>query len=210
MTTEFSPKKHWENIYNTKSLQEVSWYQPTPATSLNFIQVLQLSADAAIIDIGGGDSFLVDHLLNAGYTNLTVLDISEAAIHRAKARLGNRADHVTWIVSDINEFKPTTTYDLWHDRAAFHFLTDGNKIKRYVDTVHTALHSFGSFILGTFSENGPKKCSGIDITQYSQQSMASLFTDHFVKIECTNVDHPPPFNTVQNFTFCVFKKKTTG
>lgn len=210
MTTDLNTKNHWENIYKTKSLDEVSWYQPTPATSLDFIQSLKLDLNAAIIDVGGGDSYLVDHLLSAGYTNITVLDISSAAIDRAKNRLANRANLVKWIVCDVNDFNPTQTYDLWHDRAAFHFLTQNDQIKQYVDTVNRGLKPFGSLILGTFSENGPKKCSGIEITQYSQQSMARLFTEDFVKVECINVDHPTPFNTIQNFTFCRFKSKNTG
>ncbi len=207
MTTKFDPKKHWENIYTTKSLEDVSWYQPTPEISLEFIGTLQLNLDAAIIDVGGGDSFLVDHLLKAGYTNITVLDISAAAIDRAKNRLGERASQVNWIVEDINRFVPTQSYDLWHDRAAFHFLTHSENIKRYVSTVNEALNPFGSLIIGTFSENGPIKCSGIEITQYSQQSMVRTFADKFVKIECANVDHNTPFDTVQNFTFCRFKKR---
>ncbi len=207
MTTKFDPKKHWENIYTTKSLEDVSWYQPTPEISLEFIGTLQLNLDAAIIDVGGGDSFLVDYLLKAGYTNITVLDISAAAIDRAKNRLGERASQVNWIVEDINRFVPTQSYDLWHDRAAFHFLTHSENIKRYVSTVNEALNPFGSLIIGTFSENGPIKCSGIEITQYSQQSMVRTFADKFVKIECANVDHNTPFDTVQNFTFCRFKKR---
>ncbi len=207
MTTEFDSKEHWEKIYTTKSLEDVSWYQPTPEISLEFIGALQLNLDSAIIDIGGGDSFLVDHLLKAGYTNITVLDISEAAINRAKDRLGDLANHVHWIVEDVNSFVPTRQYDVWHDRAAFHFLTKPEDIKRYVSTANQALQTFGSLIVGTFSENGPLKCSGIEITQYSQQSMVRTFADNFVKIECANVDHNTPFDTVQNFTFCRFKKR---
>ena len=207
MTTKFDPKKHWENIYTTKSLEDVSWYQPTPEISLEFIGALQLNLDAAIIDVGGGDSFLVDHLLKAGYTNITVLDISAAAIDRAKNRLGERASQGNWVIEDINRFVPTQSYDVWHDRAAFHFLTHSENIKRYVSTVNQALNPFGSLIIGTFSENGPIKCSGIEITQYSQQSMVRTFDDNFVKIECANVDHNTPFDTVQNFTFCRFKKR---
>lgn len=210
MTTDFEAKAHWEKIYETKSLDEVSWYQPVPSTSLDYIQHLKLPLNAAIIDVGGGDSFLVDHLLNAGYTNVTVLDISSKAIDRAQKRLGDRSEQVTWIVSDINDFNANGQYDLWHDRAAFHFLTDTEQITAYVHRVSKALTSFGALVLASFSENGPTKCSGIAITQYSQQSMVQLFQNDFVKMDCTNVDHPTPFGTVQNFTFCSFKRKASS
>jgi 2-polyprenyl-3-methyl-5-hydroxy-6-metoxy-1,4-benzoquinol methylase len=201
-------KSHWENIHSTKSNTDVSWYQATPVTSIDFIESLGVPKDAAIIDIGGGDSFLVDHLLALGYTNVTVLDISAAAIAKAKERVGDKSKQVKWVVSDINEFDSTENYDVWHDRAAFHFLTRDEEISKYVRTVYNGLNPFGTLILGTFSENGPTKCSGIEITQYSQESMVQLFSESFVKIECTNVDHTTPFDTVQNFTFCRFKRKS--
>jgi trans-aconitate methyltransferase len=124
----FDRKKHWENIYQTKQLSEVSWFQPTPETSLDFFNQFNVPTTAKIIDIGGGDSFLVDNLLDLGYEDITVLDISEAAIDRAKKRLGVQASNVKWIVTDVTKFKPTEKYDFWHDRAAFHFLTDEQKI----------------------------------------------------------------------------------
>ena len=200
-------KKHWENIYQTKQLNEVSWFQPVPQTSLNLISKYVKSKDAAIIDIGGGDSFLVDHLLELGYTNISVLDISEAAIERAKIRLGENANKVSWIVSDISKFEPTEKYDFWHDRAAFHFLTDKEDINRYISTVNKAITTNGILTIGTFSESGPKKCSGIEITQYTEESLANLFPNEFEKIESFYVDHPTPFDTVQNFVFGVFRKK---
>jgi 2-polyprenyl-3-methyl-5-hydroxy-6-metoxy-1,4-benzoquinol methylase len=159
-----------------------------------------------IIDVGGGDSFLVDHLLDKGYTAITVLDISEAAIQRAKQRLGNRAAKATWIVSDVTRFKPSEKYDVWHDRAAFHFLTDPVDIGKYVELVEASIAPGGKLIVGTFSETGPKKCSGIDIKQYSQEDLTSVFSKRFTKNSCLNVDHETPFNTVQNFTFCSFKR----
>ena len=158
----FDNKEHWENIYQTKNLSEVSWYQPTPETSLNFFKKFEVPLTAQIIDIGGGDSYLVDHLLELGYHNISVLDISSAAIERAKLRLGEKADKVTWIVSDITTFVPTQNYDIWHDRAAFHFLTDELSISKYVETASKVLSPSGILILGTFSNQGPTKCSGID------------------------------------------------
>jgi trans-aconitate methyltransferase len=132
----FDRKKHWENIYQTKQLKEVSWFQPRPETALNFIKQFNVPTTAKIIDIGGGDGFLVDHLLNLGYTNITVLDISATAIEKAKQRLGNAAKKVTWIVADACTFKPTQKYDFWYDRAAFHFLTQEQEILNYVKTAH--------------------------------------------------------------------------
>ena len=144
-------KEHWEKIYSEKELTEVSWYQPTPETSIQLI-VENSSKDDAIIDIGAGDSFLVDNLLELGYTNISVLDISANAISRAKKRLGDKADLVTWIISDVTEFIPTTEYDLWHDRAAFHFLRDEVDVKCYKNAVNKGLSQNGNVIIGAFSD----------------------------------------------------------
>jgi len=203
----FDRKKHWENIYQTKQLAEVSWYQPNPETSLNFIEEFGIAKDARIIDVGGGDSFLVDHLLGLGFTNLTVLDISEAALQRAQQRLGEHAHIVNWIVADVTQFEPEDKYDLWHDRAAFHFLTDEVEIEKYLKTVWNSLATDGIFIIGTFSERGPTKCSGIDIKQYSEQSMDERLSKSFEKIKCVSVDHKTPVDKIQNFVFCSFKKQ---
>lgn len=204
---EFNRKKHWENIYQTKQLHEVSWYQPTPETSLNFINELGIPKNAKIIDIGGGDSFLVDHLLDADFLDITVLDISEAAIERAKTRLGSKADNVKWIIADIADFIPTETYDLWHDRAAFHFLTQSTEIERYLSAVKNGVSPNGYLLMGTFSDQGPKKCSGIEIKQYNETTMTALFAPEFVKVTCITVDHPTPFNTSQNFIFGCFRRE---
>ncbi len=197
-------KQHWETVYQTKQANEVSWTQETPQTSLDFIRSLNLPKSASIIDIGGGDSKLVDFLLDEGYENLTVLDISATALERAKARLGERAEKVNWIVADITDFKPDTSYDVWHDRAAFHFLTDNEQIEKYLNIVHAAVTGF--LLIGTFSEDGPKKCSGLEIKQYSGTSLENVFKRDFTKIACKTEDHITPFNTIQNFTFCSFKR----
>lgn len=202
----FDRKKHWENIYQTKALHEVSWFQPTPETSLKFFKEFNVPTTAKIIDIGGGDSFLVDHLLDKNYTNITVLDISTAAIERAKQRLGERAKKVNWIVIDIANFKPTEQYDFWHDRAAFHFLTDDSEISRYVETAYQHTNPSAVLVIGTFSDQGPKKCSGIDIKQYSEASLVAQFGKMFEKINCLTIDHQTPFDTTQNFVFCSFRK----
>lgn len=204
---DFERKKHWETIYQTKELNEVSWYQPNPETSLQFFQQLEIPVTAKIIDIGGGDSFLTDHLLDLGYQDLSVLDVSETAIERAKQRLGERAKDVKWIVSDVSDFQPTTSYDCWHDRAAFHFLTKDVEVEKYVQMASKAITTGGKMIIGTFSEQGPKRCSGIDIRQYSETTMTDLFSRYFQKITCITADHKTPFDTTQNFVFCSFRKQ---
>ena len=202
-----SKKEHWENVFATKQETEVSWFQKLPQTSLDFIESIGVTKDAKIIDIGGGDSYLIDSLLKIGYTNLTLLDISSNAIERIKKRLGDEAEKVTFIVSDILDFHPTETYDFWHDRASFHFLTEQNQIKNYAALVSKAIAKDGKMVIGTFSENGPKKCSGLDITQYNEATMKAIFYSDFEVIDCFTEDHNTPFDTVQNFIFCSFKKK---
>jgi ubiquinone/menaquinone biosynthesis C-methylase UbiE len=201
----FDRKAHWENIYQSKQLNEVSWYEPTPETSLSFFNQFNTPLDAKIIDVGGGDSLLVDHLLRLGYINITILDISEAALNRAKARLGDKAAMVKWIVADAAVFTPTEKYDIWHDRAAFHFLTNEADIESYILTIKKGLNKGGRLIVGTFSEKGPTKCSGIEIRQYSEQTLSQRLGAYFQKIKCITVDHLTPFNTIQNFVFCSFK-----
>lgn len=200
-------KEHWENIYCTKQENEVSWFQQYPKTSMSFIELFSLKKDSKIIDIGGGDSHFVDALLEAGFTNVTVLDISAKAIERAKIRLEKNADKVKWIVSDVTEFVPTEKYDFWHDRAAFHFLTEEAQADKYVEITNKGIAENGILVLGTFSVNGPKKCSGLEIKQYSEESMSGKFEKYFNRIKCITEDHQTPFNTTQNFLFCSFKKK---
>lgn len=206
----FDRKKHWENIYQSKALHEVSWFQPRPESSLGIIEGMKLPTSAKIIDVGGGDSLLVDHLLELGYENITVLDISEAAIARAKQRLGARASRVQWIVADAATFEPTKPYDLWHDRAAFHFLTQEAEIAHYLNAAHQGLAPKGHLVLGTFSDQGPKKCSGIEIKQYSEANMSAQMERYFEKIDCFTVDHHTPSGGVQNFLFCHFRKRAKG
>jgi cyclopropane fatty-acyl-phospholipid synthase-like methyltransferase len=197
-------KKHWETVYETKNPDQVSWTQEKPKTALDLIHSFGLNKSAKIIDIGGGDSNLVDFLLDEGFENITVLDISEKAIEKAKLRLGANANKVNWIVSDITQFVPTTHYDVWHDRAAFHFLTSQEQINSYVAIVKKFVSNY--IIIGTFSENGPKKCSGLDIKQYSKETLTATFQNEFEVVNCFTEDHTTPFDTKQNFIFCVFKR----
>lgn len=198
-------KKHWETVYQTKQAHEVSWTQEIPTTSLEFLHQFNLPKTAKIIDIGGGDSRLVDYLLQEGYENVSVLDISKSALDRAKKRLGKAAKKVNWIVSDITEYKPTENFDLWHDRATFHFLTTKEQIGEYLTIAKTAISKY--LIVATFSESGPKKCSGLEIKQYSETDLEEQFKQGFEKIKCKAEDHVTPFQTVQNFTFCSFSKQ---
>ncbi len=200
-------KQHWDKIYQTKELKDVSWYQPVPETSLDFLHQFQVPKDAKIIDIGGGDSLFVDYLLEQGYSDVTVLDISEAALDRAKLRIGNKANTVKWVVADASSFTPTEKYDFWHDRAAFHFLTKETEIDGYISALKAGIKPEGILVLGTFSEQGPKKCSGIEIKQYSEVSMTERIKMLFDKIKCITVDHTTPFQTIQNFIFCSFRKR---
>jgi ubiquinone/menaquinone biosynthesis C-methylase UbiE len=199
-------KSHWENVFATKNPNEVSWTQKYPKTAMNYLENLNLSKTANIIDIGGGDSNLVDVLLEKGFQNIWVLDISEFALERAKKRLGDKADLVHWIVADITDFKPDVKFDFWHDRAVFHFLTSEASIDKYKTTIENAVNKEGNFLLGTFSEKGPLKCSGLEIKQYSENSMKQTFSESFEAVKCFTENHTTPFNTVQNFQFCGFKK----
>ncbi|MBO9692184.1 class I SAM-dependent methyltransferase [Chryseobacterium sp.] len=197
-------KSHWENVYETKNPDQVSWTQKKPQTSLDFITSSGLGKDASIIDIGGGDSNLVDFLLEEGYKNITVLDISAKALEKAKERLGDAANKVKWIATDITAFEPAETYDIWHDRAAFHFLTTREQVSKYIDIAEKNVNHF--MIIGTFSKNGPTRCSGLDIQQYDEELLSERFEAGFTKIKCIKEDHITPFETVQNFVFCSFKK----
>ena len=199
-------KNYWENIYNLKKLTEVGWYQAKPEMSLQLISSVGLSKTSKIIDVGGGDGMLVDNLLHYGYTNLTVLDVSNKAIDRAKLRLGKKADLVTWICSDVTEFTPKETYDLWHDRACFHFLTEKKEVAAYHKVITKSLKMQGVLVLGTFSKTGPLKCSGLDIQQYDEEDLKQVFSDQFEIIDCVKSVHATPSNSIQNYVFCRFKK----
>ena len=200
-------KAHWENVYETKSPNEVSWTQAKPKTSIDLINSFNLPKSSSIIDVGGGDSLLVDFLLEEGYENITVLDISSKAIERAKKRLGAKAKKIKWIVSNVTEFNPSNNFDVWHDRATLHFLNDSNEINKYVGLVKKSVNK--NLVIATFSDEGPLKCSGIEIVQYTAEKMANLFNDCFEKIDSFKQNHTTPFNTKQNFIFCTFMKKST-
>ena len=199
-------QNHWNKVFTTKHFNEVSWYQQTPQHSLDFVKQFALPKTAAIIDIGGGDSFFADHLLQLGYTNITVLDISVAAIDKAKQRLGNKAASVNWIVSDILDFKSIVQFDCWHDRAAFHFLTSIEDINEYLSIAQQYIKPAGKLVIGSFSTEGPEKCSGLPVKQYNENILTATLQKWFEKIRCITTDHITPFKTIQNFLFCSFQK----
>lgn len=194
-------KAHWENIYCTKAFEEVSWYQKSPENAIAALHRASLSKDAKIIDIGGGDSFFVDYLIEAGYRDITVLDISQNALDRAKSRLGNKRDKVTWICSDITRFQPEQTYDFWHDRAVLHFLRNEEDQISYKKNLlkATAKNSFIS--LAAFAKDGPLKCSGIQVQQYDPMDLELFLGDSFETLKSFKLEHPTPFGTVQQFSF---------
>jgi 2-polyprenyl-3-methyl-5-hydroxy-6-metoxy-1,4-benzoquinol methylase len=202
-----SNRNHWDKIYQHKTPDQRSWTQDVPYSSLAFIDALRLPLDARIIDIGGGESTLVYFLLEKGYQNITVLDISEEAIRHMKDQLGEKAILVNWIVSDIVDFVPPQPYDLWHDRATFHFLTTPSLISAYLDHARSAIPIGGHMVIGTFSKNGPDKCSGLPVRQYSEEMLTLELKDGFKKTKCITEDHQTPFQTTQHFLFCSFERE---
>lgn len=199
-----SKQTHWEKIYTYKNPQEVSWTQKKPALSLSWIESLYLPKDAAIIDVGGGESHLVDYLIDMGYCDITVLDISRAALNRSQERLGSKANSVQWIQADITTFQPKKKYALWHDRAVFHFLTQKEDIETYTNTVSVAVDQY--LLMSTFSKDGPLKCSGLPIKQYNIESISANFSFSFELTQQAREIHTTPFDTSQAFIYALFKK----
>jgi len=202
-----STKQHWDDIYQSKdTTREVSWYQNVPKTSIDLILSVETDKSCNLIDVGGGDSQLVDNFLELAFKNLFVLDISSEALQKAKIRLGKNAELITWINTDILEFDTESRFDVWHDRATFHFLTTKEDIERYVEIAEKLIKPGGYIIISTFSMNGPKKCSGLEITQYSESTIKKVFERNFHYERGFEEDHTTPFNTNQNFLFSIFRK----
>ncbi len=197
---------HWENVYQTKGERDVSWFQETPEISLDLIRATGVTAEAAIIDIGGGASRLVDALLRQGFQAVTVLDVSEAALEASKARLGPAGAKVSWIVSDVTTWTPQARYDLWHDRAAFHFLTDPKDRAAYAERVLRAVRPGGHVIIGTFALDGPERCSGLPVVRHDSASLAQALGPHFELLESRSHAHQTPMGTTQRFQFSCFRR----
>lgn len=200
-------KSHWENVFHSKDTTQVGWYQKKPSTSLLLIDELQVSKTANIIEVGSGDSKLADCLLEQGFSNITLLDISEKALNTIKIRLQEKAAGIKFCAADITKFTSTKKYDVWHDRAVFHFLTQKKDIERYIKNAALYLKKDGFLIIATFSKTGPDKCSGLNIQQYSEQELCDLFQTKFKKMKCFTENHSTPSGRIQNFTFCVFQRK---
>ena len=194
-------KDHWETVYRRKAVEETSWHQPSPEISLKMIGETAASVETPIIDIGGGASFLADHLLGLGYRDVTVLDISRAALEQAQSRLGGRSNQLNWIEADITRFRPARQYGLWHDRAAFHFLTEAGDRQRYASVLEEALEPGGQAIIATFGPQGPKKCSGLDIVRYDAEKIEKTLGPVFRLLEQQDDLHTTPAGREQQFKY---------
>jgi ubiquinone/menaquinone biosynthesis C-methylase UbiE len=200
-------KTHWEHIYETKSPTQVSWYQEHAKFSLEYIKRTGIRKTDRIIDVGGGTSTLADDLIVDGFQRISILDVSGAALQIARQRLGRRAAHVNWIEADITQADlPEQAYDLWHDRAVFHFLTQPEDRKRYVDAVRRAVRTRGHIIVATFAPDGPDHCSGLEVMRYNPESLHSEFGDEFDLVDSTNETHHTPFGTEQKFIYCYCRR----
>ena len=202
---DLSRRAYWENVYTTKSETEVSWFQENPESSLELIDLAQPTAESTIVDIGGGASRLVDSLVERGFRRVTVLDLSEAALAAARTRLGDRGN-VHWVAADVTSWNPKQTYDIWHDRAAFHFLTDPGDRAAYVARLKQAIKPGGHIIIGTFAIDGPERCSGLPVTRYDGASLAAELGEEFKLIDARRHEHSTPWAAIQPFQFCIFRR----
>jgi 2-polyprenyl-3-methyl-5-hydroxy-6-metoxy-1,4-benzoquinol methylase len=201
-------KSHWEKVYTSKDPSDVSWYQPHLRVSLDLIERAAVGRQDHIIDVGGGASTLVDDLLARGYRNITVLDVSAQAIDISKRRLGNMATQVEWIADDVTHATlPNSRYRLWHDRAVFHFLTNPDDRRAYIRQIHHALSPNGVVIISTFSVDGPRKCSGLEVCRYSAKTLLAEFGDDFRLVESHSENHLTPSNVTQAFIYCLFSRE---
>ncbi len=200
-------KKHWEQIYSSNKPNQVSWYREHLDNSLRMILQTNVSKEKAIIDIGGGNSTLVDDLVEHGFADISVLDISSKAIEESKKRLKYRAKKIEWIEADITEVSlPENKFDVWHDRAVFHFLTTRDDRKKYIELVMQSLKVGGHIIVASFGLDGPKKCSGLDVVRYSPETMHDEFGEKFKLIKSIKETHKTPFETTQEFIYCYCRK----
>ncbi len=198
--------QHWENVYQTKISTEVSWYEADPKQSLDLILHAAGESRGRVLDVGGGQSFLVDRLLNAGFAHVAILDISQTAIEATKSRLGERASQVEWIVADITQRDALGEFDVWHDRAVFHFITDPDERKHYMELLKRSLPFGGHFVVGTFAKGGAEKCSGLTICQYDAATMQAELGPSFEPVECSEYLHTTPTGKPQQFFFGIYKR----
>jgi SAM-dependent methyltransferase len=204
--SDVSRKTHWERVYTTKGEREVSWFQENPVPSLELIGLAGLFTDASIIDIGGGASRLVDALTKRKIGKITVLDLSAVALDAARERLGDKGTDVKWVVADVTTWEPSQTYDLWHDRAALHFLTDASDRSAYVGNLKKAVRPGGHVIIGTFALDGPERCSGLPIVRYDAGVLGAILGIEFDLMDSRRHDHTTPWGAVQRFQFSTFRR----
>lgn len=198
-------EQHWQSIYHQKEPIQVSWYQPYPSMSMEMIRSTKASPNASIIDVGGGSSLFVDALLYSEYKDVSVLDISSAALEHSKQRLGSRASQVQWLTSDVLQFEPPKIYDVWHDRAVFHFLIHPEDSERYIQLLKKALRSQGHFILATFATDGPNKCSGFPVEQYDEDKIQRVLGPDFQWMQTKQESHVTPSGVEQKFIYFHFQ-----
>ena len=197
-----SKQGHWQSMYETMAEDEVSWFQERPVVSLGLIEEMGLPRSARIVDVGGGASRLVDYLIEAGYTNLNVLDLADAALAKARARLGRRAADVEWIVADATHYAPESTWDLWHDRAVFHFLVEANERELYREALLGALAPGGHVIIATFGPEGPMRCSGLPTMSYGPDELRAVLGPELTLRKSVIEDHRTPSGSTQQFSYC--------
>ena len=197
---------HWQNVYQTKGEREVSWFQEDPAPSLELIARAGATGSSAIVDVGGGASRLVDVLLERGFQDVTVLDISAAALAATCNRLGRAAERATWIVGDMTIWRPEARYDIWHDRAAFHFLNTPEQQRAYAERLRQALKAGGHAVIGAFALDGPEKCSGLPVRRHSAESIAAVLGSGFALTDSRRHQHRTPWDSEQSFQFCTFAR----
>jgi SAM-dependent methyltransferase len=198
-----SSKEHWDTVYATKGADHVSWFRPHLDRSLAFLEAANVSLDGGVIDVGGGASTFVDDLLDRGYTNISVLDLSRAALDAARDRLCERASLVQWICADITDTElPVGVYDFWHDRAVFHFLRDPLARGRYVAAVRRLLKPGGHIVMATFGPHGPEKCSGLEVMRFTPEALHAEFGSEFVRLASATEIHTTPWGAEQQFVYC--------
>jgi ubiquinone/menaquinone biosynthesis C-methylase UbiE len=202
-----SRQAHWENVYTTKGENEVSWFQQDPAPSFELIIQAGATHGSAIIDIGGGASRLVDHLVEQGFEDVTVLDLSGAALEAARRRLASRANRVHWVVADATAWEPAKAYDIWHDRAAFHFLTEEKDRAAYIARLTRGVKAGGHAIIATFALDGPEKCSGLPVARYDSASLGQALGSKFHLVHARRHEHATPWGSQQMFQFSVFRRE---
>lgn len=199
-------RDHWEVVYTTKQEDAVSWFQPHAALSLALIAAAAPDASQSVLDVGGGASTLADGLLERGHRDVTVLDISAAALEKSKARLGARANQVAWLVADLTQWIPARTWDIWHDRAVFHFLTETAEQASYLTALHRATRLGATVIIATFALDGPEKCSGLPVQRYDPEALAKRLGPAFTLTDQARESHQTPWGAEQRFSFAVFRR----